>query len=77
MTLGSVEAGWPFMADAEVSGLETQRIPLSRANSQWYFHAVAIVRAGKPPRTPTRAVATSRLRQAELHPGARCRHRCL
>ena len=59
MTLGPVPAGQPLTADSEVRGAVARRIPLSPRNSRWYFHAVAIVRVGKPPRTPTRAVATS------------------
>ena len=59
MTLGPAQARRPLTADSEVSGSVSRRIPLSPGNSRWYFHAVAIVRAGKPPRTPARAVATS------------------
>src|SRR5262245_18789647 len=58
MTLGSALSGRSLTADSEVSGVGSPRIPLSPGNSQWYFHAVAIVRVGKPPRTPARAVAT-------------------
>src|SRR6478736_2984860 len=59
MTLGSALSGRPLTADSEVSGVASPRAPLSPGNSQWYFHVVAIVRVGKPPRTPARAVATS------------------
>jgi hypothetical protein len=59
MTLGPAQAGRPLVADPEVSGSVARWIPLSPRNSRWYFHAVAIARAGKPPRTPPRAVATS------------------
>ena len=59
MTLGPARAPRPLAADPEVSGSVARWIPLSPGNSRWYFYAVAIVRAGKPPRTPLRAVATS------------------
>ena len=66
MTLGPVAAERPLMADSEVSGPASRRTPLSLSNSQWYFRAVAMVRVGKPPRTPARAVATSRRRPVAL-----------
>ena len=59
MTLGPARAGRPLAADPEVSGSVARWIPLSPGNSRWYFHAVATTRAGKPPRTHARAVATS------------------
>jgi hypothetical protein len=66
MTLGPADAGRLLTADSKVSGPATGRIPLSPSNPQWYFHAVAMVRVGKPPRTPARAVATSRRRPVSL-----------
>ena|SRR5690349_5863696 len=43
----------------EVSGPVAALNALSPSKSQWYFQPVAMVRVGKPPRTPARAVATS------------------
>jgi hypothetical protein len=59
MTCGPALAGRSQTADTEVSGAVAGRLGLSSSKSQWYFHAVAIVRVGKPLRTPARAVATS------------------
>src|SRR4029453_14213595 len=58
MTVGPAGAGRPLTAEPEVSGAVSPPIALSPSICQWYFHAVAMVRAGKPPRTLARAVAT-------------------
>ena len=59
MTCGPADTGRLQAADPEVSGAVAGLNALSPSKSRWYFHAVAIARVGKPPRTPSRAVATS------------------
>ena len=63
MTLGPTPEAGSNAASCEVRAAKATRSPLSPGLSRWYFHAVAIVRVGKPPRIPARAVATSRERR--------------